>query len=111
MIKHFKTLLYRLILTAMKCNLDDLSLQVGSELPKNVYMILLAFQGIHEKKIHGSKWLMRRCDEEVPQDNDGTSLWQTSYYFAGLVVVLDANNSGHDSWRRIGAYIYSDSGI
>ncbi|KAF4627445.1 hypothetical protein G7Y89_g10711 [Cudoniella acicularis] len=71
--------------TAMKCTLDDLSLNVNKELPKNASIILLVFQVYHE----GIK----------------------GYRFSGLVVVPEESLSGRDgSWKRIGVYTFDVQG-
>lgn len=90
--------------TAMKCNLDDMLLGVGEELPKDAQMILLVFQAYHENR-NGLKRYTLNFKEQVPEDNEEASYWWTWYQLFGLVVVPQESSSGHGgSWRRIGVY-------
>ncbi|RYP04364.1 hypothetical protein DL764_004500 [Monosporascus ibericus] len=92
--------------TAMKCSLDDLSLSVTEELPKNASMILLVFKAYHENR-KGSKWYMLKFKDQVPKDNEEASDWWTEYQFSGLVIVPEEGPPGDDgSWKRIGVYMF-----
>ncbi|RYP63314.1 hypothetical protein DL770_009416 [Monosporascus sp. CRB-9-2] len=96
--------------TAMKCSLDDLSLSVTEELPKNASMILLVFKAYHENR-KGSKWYTLKFKDQIPKDNEEASDWWTGYQFSGLVIVPEESPSGHDgSWKRIGVYMFSVQG-
>ncbi|RYP75127.1 hypothetical protein DL771_002588 [Monosporascus sp. 5C6A] len=96
--------------TAMKCILDDLSLRVNEELPKNASMILLVFKAYHENR-KGSRRYTLKYKDQVPKDNEEASDWWTLYQFSGLVIVPEGSPSGHDgSWKRIGVYMFSVQG-
>ncbi|KAH8589838.1 heterokaryon incompatibility protein-domain-containing protein [Bisporella sp. PMI_857] len=96
--------------TAMKCNLDDLSLSVNKELPNNASMILLVFQVLYENR-KGSKWYTLKFRDQIPEDNEEASDWWTRYLFSGLIVVPEESPSGRDSsWKRIGVYMFDVQG-
>ncbi|RYP10423.1 hypothetical protein DL765_008119 [Monosporascus sp. GIB2] len=94
--------------TAMKCSLDDLSLSVTEELPKNAAMILLVFKAYHEIR-KGSKSYTLKFTDQVPKD-EASDCW-TEFQFSGLVIVPEERSAGHDgSWKRIGVYMFSVQG-
>ncbi len=96
--------------TATKCSLDDLSLSVDQELPKNANMILLVFQVCHENRKGGKRRTLKFKDQ-IPEDNEEASDWWTRYQFSGLVVVPEKSSSSHDgSWKRIGVYVFDVQG-
>jgi hypothetical protein len=96
--------------TAMLCNLDDLSLSINEELPKNASMILLVFTGTLLDR-RGGKWYLLSYKDQVPTNNDEASFWWTTYLFSGLVVVPEVNPySNNNYWKRIGVYSFSVTG-
>lgn len=85
---------------AMKYVHDDLSLTPGSPVPVGTCMILTAFEAWVQK---GKK--EHRYDAYVPSGDETATSWQC----AGLVVVPGGKSAaGQDSWRRIGAFVFSD---
>ncbi|KAI8711937.1 HET domain-containing protein [Fusarium sp. LHS14.1] len=90
---------------SMSYSHDDGSIVPGSQLPTNSYMVLTIFTASRS----GGKTI-KEYQITITQEDDRDENVETQWNYAGLVVVPGAEGSGREErWRRIGAFMYSNS--
>lgn len=90
---------------SMSYSHDDGSIMSGSQLPTNSCMVLTIFTA---SRTGGRS--IQEYQIPITQEDDRDENVETQWNYAGLVVVPDGKDpGGQECWRRIGAFMYSNS--